>query len=80
MDYCNGLYLSSQEQYLNKLQILQNASARLFLGIPKVQSVSQAIENLHWLMVRKRIKFKALCLVFKALHNMGPFFLKQSFK
>lgn len=79
LDYCNGLYLSIQEGLLNKLQLLHNAAARLLSGIPKYAAISNEIKKLHWLPVRKRIQFKALCIVHRALHGIGPCYLKKSF-
>lgn len=79
LDYCNGLYLNIQEGLLHKLQLLQNAAARLLTGIPKHASISMEIKKLHWLPVRKRVHFKALCLVHRALHGKGPCYLKKLF-
>lgn len=39
LDYCNGLYLNAQKQQINRLQLVQNAAARLLTGIPKFSSV-----------------------------------------
>lgn len=80
LDYCNGLYLNAQRQHINRLQLVQNAAARLLTGIPKFVSVKKELRQLHWLPVRHRIRFKALCTTFKALNNTGPDFLKHKFQ
>lgn len=61
LDYCNSLYLNIQEGLINKLQLLQNAAARLLSGNPKHGSISAEIGRLHCLPVEKRVQFKALC-------------------
>lgn len=78
LDYCNGLFLNAQEKVMNKLQIVQNSAARILSGTPKRISISPVIRDLHWLPVRTRIKFKALCIAYKALNNIGPQFLKSA--
>lgn len=80
LDYCNGLYLNAHKQQINRLQIIQNAAARLLLDIPKFTSVRNELIQLHWLSVKQRLRFKALCIVFKAVNGLGPDFLRQKFK
>lgn len=77
LDYCNGLYVKLQKQYTRKLQSVQNAAARLILDLPKFHPVSASIKKLHWLTVANWIKFKALCLTYKALHDSSSRYLKQ---
>lgn len=77
LDYCNGLLINAQQKVLNRLQLVQNAAARLLTGIPKSKSTANAVRHFHWLTVRNRTKFKALCIAYKAIHNNGPEFLKH---
>lgn len=71
LDYCNALFLGIDKTQINKLQSLQNAAARLLLRIPREESVSAGVKSLHWLPIKKRVEFKALCLVHKALYGGG---------
>lgn len=80
LDYCNSLYLNIQEGLLCKLQLLQNAAARLLTRTPKFAPISEKVKELHWLPVKKRIHFKALCLLHRSLHGVGPLHLKQTLK
>lgn len=59
--------------------MVQNAAVRLLLNIPKYESVAKEIRRLHWLPVAHSIKFKSLCLAYKALNNTEPVFLKNLF-
>lgn len=41
---------------------------------------SYSSQELHWLPVTQRILFKSLCIVFKALHGLGPKPLQGRFR
>lgn len=77
-DYCNGLLLNGQERVLHKLQLVQNSAARILSGTPKHKSISSVIRQLHWLPIRSRVKFKALCIAYKAINNTGSQFLTKA--
>lgn len=77
LDYGNALYVGLQSQLLSNLQRMQNAAARLILNVPKFQSISYRLRDLHWLPVEKRILFKSLCLAYKALQGTGPSYLRS---
>lgn len=72
LDYGNLLYLGAPHYTINKLQIIHNCAARLLLQIPHRQSTKPALETLHWLPIRERIQFKAMCLAHKAFWKNGP--------
>ena len=56
---------------------MQNAAARLILGIKKREHITPGLIQLHWLPVQERILFKVLLLAYKALHDSGPAYLKE---
>ena len=72
LDYCNSLLYGVNKSVINKLQMVQNAAARLISLRRKHESVSDVLYNLHWLRVEARIVFKLLLLVYKCLHDMAP--------
>ena len=80
LDYCNSLLINISKENLNKLQKLQNAAARLVLGRRRRESAVQALRDLHWLNIEKRIIFKILLLVFKVLKGMCSDNLKLTYK
>ena len=55
-----------------KLQRVQNAAARLVLGIPRCEHRTPCLRSLHWLPVEKRIVFK-LCLLVSCLQDPALF-------
>ena len=64
VDHCNGLLYSSYSYLLDRLQSMRNSAARLVLNIAKFSGISAAIrDELHWLPIRKRMKFKIVLLV-----------------
>lgn len=52
----------------------------MLTNTPKFVSVRNGLRFLHWLPIKQRIVFKALCTVFKALMDSGSDFLKSRFK
>ena len=80
LDIYNSLYLGLPDVQLQRLQILQNAAARMVLRLPKYSHITEILYGLHWLPVKARIKFKTLLFVFKCLHNEAPLYIKELLK
>ena len=72
LDYCNVVFCVLPEYLLDLLQKVQNAAAKLVLGMKKYDSATVALTRLHWLPIRARIDFKFLTLVHKCL-STGTF-------
>ena len=68
LDYCNALYVGLPLRLLQKLQVVQNAAARLLSGVKKYQHISPTLAALHWLPIHFRIDFKVLMLTYQALN------------
>jgi hypothetical protein len=56
---------------------VQNAAARLIVGLKKKDHVTPTLRILHWLPVGYRILYKILLLTFKSLNGHGPDYLKD---
>lgn len=65
LDYGNILYLGVNKDVTRKLQVVQNAAARLLCHVPRAASISGFLRALHGLRVENSIKFKALSYMFK---------------
>lgn len=65
LDYGNILYLGVNKDVTRKLQVVQNAAARLLCHVPRTASISGFLRALHGLRVENSIKFKALSYMFK---------------
>ena len=77
LDQNNSLLSGVPEYLLYRLQKVQNAAAKVILGGDRRDHVTVLLKDLHWLPLSKRFKFKILLLVFKALHDKGPVYLKD---
>ena len=78
LDYCNSLLAGLPDNKLNKLQRIQNHTARIVLRKPRHVSATSLLRTLHWLPVKARIQYKIACLCFQCLsHNTMPPYLSD---
>ena len=77
LDYCNALYAGLDQSSLSRLQLVQNAAARLLTGTKKRDHITPVLASLHWLPVCFRVDFKILLLVFKCLNGLAPLYLSE---
>jgi len=76
IDYCNSLLIGLPKVRLSPLQSVLNAAARLIARLPRYSHISTFMfEQLHWLPLSARIKFKIIILVFKAQRGLAPKYL-----
>ena len=63
---------------VRKLQAVLNASARYISGLRRFNHISSVLKDeLHWLLVEYRIRYKLALLVYKCLHEAGPTYLAE---
>ena len=78
LDYCNSLFTGLPSQSLGRLQLIQNAAARLFGVYENMQQwLQQWRVNFTGCVFPERINFKLSTLVYKALHGEGPAYLRE---
>ena len=77
LDYCNALYFGVSHSSLARLQLVQNAAARLLTGVRKREHITPILASLHWLPVHFRVHFKILLFVFKSLNGLAPSYLSE---
>ena len=77
LDYCNALYAGLSASSLSRLQLVQNAAARLLTKTRRREHITPVLAALHWLPIRYRVDFKILLFVFKALHGLAPSYLSD---
>ena len=61
----------------NKLQTVQNTAARIITRTLRFSHVTPILEELHWLPVQERIKYKILTHTYKALNGEAPIYMRN---
>ncbi len=77
LDYCNALLGGCFACSINKLQMVQNAAARVLTRTRKYDHISLVLSTLHWLPTKHRIDFKILLITYKALNGLAPQYLSK---
>ncbi len=77
LDYCNALLGGCSAHLINKLQMVQNAAARVLTRTRKYDHISPVLSTLHWLLIKHCIDFKILFINFKALNGLDPQYLSE---
>ena len=77
MDYCNAVLFGCPTNVMDKLQKLQNCSARVVVGVLKFDHITPVLKELHWLPVTSRINYKIALTVFKCLYGQAPGYLTK---
>ena len=77
LDNCNSLFCSLSNEYIDKLQILQNHAARLIFRAKKKDHITPLLMSLHWLPIRFRIEYKIAVICFKCINGLAPIYLKN---
>ncbi len=77
LDYCNALFGGYSARLINKLQMVQNAAARVLTRTRKNDHISLVLSTLHWLPIKHCIDFKILLITYKALNSFAPQYLSE---
>ncbi len=65
LDYCNALLGGCPASSINKLQIVQNAAARVLTRSRKYDHITPILQSLHWLPIKFRNSYKISLLAYK---------------
>ena len=77
IDFCNSLLYGLSDTQISRLQRIQNSAARLVKRTPVRQPISPILQELHWLPVKQRIKYKILLLILQCLSGTAPSYLQE---
>ncbi len=72
LDYCNALLGGCPASSINKLQIVQNAAARVLTRSRKYDHITPILQSLHRPPIKFCISYKILLLAYKAINGLAP--------
>lgn len=75
LDYSNAILAGQSKSRTKKMQMVQNAAAKLVFNKKRRDSATQCLYNLHWLPIEARIQYKVCTLVYKCRHGQAPDYL-----
>ena len=78
VDYCNSVLAGISGMLISRLQSVLNAAARLIFAARKSDRITPLLEELHWLKVPERIRFRLCVLAYRCLRGTAPAYLADS--
>ena len=77
IDNANGLLAGATELLLGVYQRIQNFAAKAASNGSKHSHSTKCLNELHWLLVKARIEFKIVLIIYKCLNGNTPKYLKD---
>ena len=71
------MLIYSHDCAIDKLQWIQNVTAKMIGNLQRSDSATETSKTLHWLPKWARIEFKILLLVYKCLNNSVLVYLQD---
>jgi len=76
LDFYNSLYYGLPQSSLHRLQLVQNALARVVNpSVKRRDHITPTLQKLHWLPINSRITFKIAVITYKTLQYKSPSYL-----
>ena len=72
LDCCNSILMRTHSSVIQPMQKVQNTGARLILRAPLHQKCTPLLQQLYWLPVSERIKYKNCLHVLQRYHRFRP--------
>ena len=77
LDYCNFLLMGTPNSVIQPMQKVQNAAARLILTAPRHQHCTSLLQQLYWLPISERIKYKTVCMCYNSITGSTSSWLSE---
>ena len=77
LDFGNAMLYGITDRLLHRLEMVQRSAARVVMQLRRGdrQSMTTILQRLHWLPVKRRIDFKILVFVHKAIYEGQPVYI-----
>ncbi len=75
LDYFNVLYTCLNKSSMDRLQVVQNAAARILTRTTRRLHIIPVLKALHWLSIGFRVHFNILVITYRALHGQTPSYI-----
>ena len=80
LNYWNNSYVGLPQKSTLKLQIVENAAAKVISRTPRHQHIILILNELNWLPITKSCQLKLLILTFKVSHGQAPTCICEMFQ
>ena len=80
LDYVNSIVSRAPTTTMKPYQTIQNFAARIAYKKQRREDVYTCQQELHWLPIKYRTKFKLLIIVYNALQGQAPQYIKEKLK
>ena len=71
--YCSSIWSNTSEEYIKKIQLIQNYAARIIAGnVGKYDHVSPVLKELGWLPIKEHLQNRDAVLVHNACTIKHP--------
>ena len=77
LDYANSILIGLPKTEIQKLQRIQNMTAKVVLKKQIHSSSTEALKELHWLPIHLRIKYKICSIMYNCRQGNAPEYLKS---
>ena len=78
--YCSSVWSNTTKKNTNKLQNVQNFTARIITRSQNIDHITPVLKKLNWLSVESMPIYRDCILVFKCLRGLAPDYLAKKFK
>ena len=75
LDYCNSVLVRLPWSLVQQLQSVLNSAAHLVFGLKRLDHITPALMDLHWLPYPQRITYKLCMIMFKCLRGSACAYL-----
>ncbi len=70
-------FLPSTEADFKPMQTVQNTAARFILRAPGHHNCTPLLQQLHWLPISERVKYRTACMCYNAIRGSAPSYLSE---